>query len=360
MAITNARPVKILVLQRESLVAVGVPSLSVSARITEVLDYMESQGGIEYAAISEADPCARLGVEWADVLILSKHNSSAALGLAQLASSLGVKLIYDIDDWIFSFPAYSGGSVANKKNFAVDIIGLADVVTVANNELLRRLPQKIPGISPVLMPNGMWVERYHRRGLSKKLEKNAVNPRILFTNADFLKVQSAKDSILTALHVFFSRHPDYVLDFFGDPFPEMFSLSFLHFTNRIPYEAYMRSIVAGSYAFAITPLGADEDEASVEFNACKNPFKYINYGTASIPGVYSNADIYKSCVQHNETGLLIDNNFEAWLDALELMASSISLRDSIRENAHADVSDRFHVRHSFNVLREIVSDLVCR
>ncbi|KXB30136.1 hypothetical protein AT959_12235 [Dechloromonas denitrificans] len=357
MATTDSRPIRILVLQRESLVAAGVPSLSVSARITEVLDYMASLGGIEHAAISEADPCADLGVEWADILILSKHNSSTALGLAQLASGLGVKIVYDIDDWIFSFPAYSGGHAANNRNFAHDIIELADVVTVANNELLRRLPKKIPGISPVLMPNGMWVERYFA---TNRERQQLVNPRILFTNADFLKVQSAKDSILTALHVFFSRHPDYVLDFFGDPFPEMFSLPFLHFTNRMPYESYMRAIVAGDYVFAITPLGADEDEESVEFNACKNPFKYINYGTAKIPGIYSNADIYKSCVQDGETGLLIENSFEAWLEALELMAYNDCLRERIRVGAHDDVRERFHVRHGCKVLQTIVSDLVCR
>lgn len=357
MLIIKGLPIKILVLQRESLVAVGVPSLSVSARITEVLDYMESRGGIEYAAISELDPCAHLGVEWADVLILSKHNSSATLGLAQMASSSGVKIIYDIDDWIFSFPAYSGGRSANRHNFAAEIIELSDVVTVANEELLNRLPHKLPGVKPVLMPNGMWVERYLGGNC---FDREAINPRILFTNADFLKVQSAKDSILTALHVFFSRHPDYVLDFFGDPFPEMFSLPFLHFTSRISYGSYMRSITAGGYSFAITPLGSEEDEDALEFNACKNPFKYINYGTAKIPGIYSNAHIYKSCVLDGETGLLIENSFEAWLEALEFMAGNDILRNSVRENSHDDVNQRFHVRNSSKVLQEVLSELLSR
>lgn len=355
MVMPNNRLVRVLVLQRESLVAAGAPSLSVSARITEVLDYLESFGGLEHAAISEGDPYVALAVEWADILILSKHNSSSALGLTQLASSRGLKIIYDIDDWIFSFPGYSGGHRANDRNFVRDIIALADVVTVANDELMRRVPQVMPGITPVLLPNGMWVERY---SFGYGHGAQSTSPRILFTNADFLKVQSAKDGILTALHVFFSRHPDYVLDFFGDLFPEMFSLPFLHYTNRIPYNSYMRAIVAGDYKFAITPLGADEDKEAAEFNACKNPFKYINYGTAKIPGIYSNATIYKSCIQHQETGLLVDNTYDAWLDALELMANNTSLRNRIREKSHADVNDRFHVRHSARVLHGIICNLV--
>lgn len=350
----NAR-IKIVVLQRESLVAVGAPSLSVAARITEVLDYLAESGVTEYLAISEQSECAVKSIGWADVLILSKHNSVQALMLAQQARRSGVKIIYDIDDWIFSFPSYSGGKVSNNKKIAQDIIGLADVVTVANSELQARVVQQLSGITPVLMPNGMWVERHIEGSCDCGQEADA--PRIVFTNADFLKVQNARDSILTALQVFFTRHPDYTLDFFGDPFPEMFSLPFLHFTNRIPYESYMRALVAGKYHFAITPLGADEDQESAEFNICKNPFKYINYGTAKVPGIYSNADIYQQCVLHGVTGLLVENTFEAWYEAMELLASDRILRDAIRTAAHNDVIRNFHVRESAVVLQQILKEL---
>jgi hypothetical protein len=351
----SGRLLKVLALQRESLVAPGVPSLSVSARVTEVLDYLGSLGYLEYAAVSEGDACAARAVEWADVLILSKHNSLAALGIAQMASSRGLGIVYDIDDWIFSFPTYSGGRAGNERNFAREIIALADVVTVANAELFSRVPHVMPEIAPVLMPNGMWVERYS--SCSSMIGQEAERPRILFTNADFLKVQSARDAILSALQVFFMRHPDYVLDFFGDPFPEMFSLPFLHFTNRMPYDNYMRAIVSGGYQFAITPLGGDEDDEAAEFNACKNPFKYINYGTARIPGIYSAAEIYTGCVQHGRTGMLVDNDFASWYRALERMAADRTLRDAMRAAAYDDIMDNFHVRSSAAVLRGILEPL---
>lgn len=354
MATHRTQSVKVLALQRQSLVADGVPSLSVTARVTEVLDYLEYLGKVEYASISENDPCASLALVWADVLILSKHNSLAALGLAQLARSKGLRVIYDIDDWIFSFPTYSGGRAVKNPSFAQEIIALANVVTVANAELLKRLPHVMPEAKPILMPNGMWVERYCRPDV---VTQEATAPRVLFTNADFLKVQSARDGILSALHVFFARHPGYVLDFFGDPFPEMFSLPFLHFTNRMPYENYMHAIVAGNYQFSITPLGAEEDKESADFNTCKNPFKYINYGTARIPGIYSKADIYNTCIQHGQTGLLVGNDFEKWLDILELMACDFDLRERIRRQAYNDVMENFHVRKSAEVLEEAINGL---
>lgn len=338
---------KVLVLHRESLVAPGAPSLSVSARITEVLDYLADSGGVEHCAVSENDPCVEGAVRWADVMVLSKHRSARALELVRLARRLGKGVVYDVDDWIFSFPSYSGGSACATANHTLDIIALSHVVTVANEELLKRVPDVIPLARLILLPNGMWVERYGQGAAGRAEGRGA--PRVVFTNADFLKVQESKDAILSALNVFFMRHPDWVLDFFGDPFPEMFSLPFLHFTNRMPYQEYMRAIVSGGYMFAITPLGADEDAESAVFNACKNPFKYINYGVAGIPGIYSRARIYRDCVVQDETGLLVENRFETWLDAMERYAASAALRNRVSWAAHGHVSRAYHVKDAAQV-----------
>lgn len=347
---------KVLVLHRESLVAPGAPSLSVSARITEVLDYLTDSGGVEHCAVFENDPCVERALLWSDVMVLSKHRSAKALQLVHLARKLGKGVVYDVDDWIFSFPKYSGGSGNSAPNHTLEIMALSDVVTVANSELLRRVPEVVPEARLVLLPNGMWVERYGR-GAAGRTEGRCV-PRVVFTNADFLKVQESKDAILSALNVFFMRHPGWVLDFFGDPFPEMFSLPFLHFTNRMPYQEYMRAIVSGDYMFAITPLGANEDADSAAFNVCKNPFKYINYGVAGIPGIYSRAKIYSDCVVPDETGLLVENRFESWLEAMERYASSAALRNRVSWAAHSHVSRAFHVKEAAKVFQSVLNDVL--
>lgn len=342
---------KILALQRESHVALGVQSLSVAARITEVLDFMESNGLISFTAISESDPAAEAGVRWADAIILSKHSSQQALGLVELARKRHVRVVYDIDDWIFSFPSYSGGLLHNKRQGLIrEIIGLSDVVTVANTTLQAKMRDIVP--DSVLVPNGMWIEKYVPCPSAVGTEANP--PSIVFTNADFLKMQSAKDMLMTALQVFFMRHPEFVLDFYGDPFPEMFSLPFLHFTNRLPYADYMRALVAGRYQFAITPLGAAEDVEAHDFNSCKNPFKYLNYGAAKVPGLYSRAPIYSQTVTDGNTGVLVDNDFDSWLHGLERMAGDIGMRNRIRAAAFDDVMERHHIRMSANVLMEVL------
>ena len=339
---------RVLALQRESHVAPGVPSLSVAARVTEVLDYLQHEERIDYTSITETDAAAGAGVRWADVVILSKHASASALALAQQGRKAGKRLIYDIDDLIFSFPEYSGGKQKQDKTAQIlQIIELCDVVTVANLRLQEKI---LPHVQDThFVPNGMWVEKYAPGGLPG-LSNEATPDRIVFTNADFIKLERSKEVLLTALQVFFIKHPQFVLDFYGDPFPEIVSLPFLHFTNRMPYEQYIHSLISGHYALSITPLGASEDSAAADFNACKNPFKYLNYGAAGIPGIYSASPIYTGCIQHGVTGLIVENHLSDWTEALEALAFDSQLRQRIREAAFEDIVTNHHARYSADAL----------
>ncbi|NMP27997.1 glycosyltransferase family 4 protein [Rahnella sp. SAP-1] len=342
---------RVVALQRESHVAVGVPSLSVSARITEVLEYMQFQGKLVYASISESDPVALNAIEWADVLILSKHSSQQALDITREAKRKNVKVIYDIDDWIFSFPTYSAAAQQSQRLPVIhEILSLADIVTVANDYLLDRVASFLPDV--VLVPNGMWVDKYATR--ESVLSRDNNTHKIIFTNADMIKMQASKEMLFTALQVFFTKNKNYTLDFYGDPFPEMHSLPFLYFTNRMPYDSYMRALVSGKYEFSISPLGSSEDTEAVSFNQCKNPFKYLNYGCAGVPGIYSNATIYENAVDDRQTGILIENDYLSWLDALQVMATDRKLRKNIAKNAFDDVNNNYHIKTSADVLADII------
>jgi processive 1,2-diacylglycerol beta-glucosyltransferase len=200
---------KVLCLQRESLVARGVPSLSVAARITEALDYLVDQKLLEFISIGENDAVATQAVHWADVLMMSKHNTESALALARTAKKLKKKIVYDLDDWIFSFPSYSGAQ--NKEiqasEIAKEIISLADVVSIAN-VTLQGAAKSVIGAT-VLVPNGMYIEKYFPGG--KAVFPNQSSNRIVFTNADLLKIVVGKQNILSALQEFFVEKKDYIL-----------------------------------------------------------------------------------------------------------------------------------------------------
>lgn len=344
--------IKVLVLQRKSHVAKGVFSLSVEARITEVLDYLQDNNKLEYIVVSEEDPIVKNAILWCDTMFLSKHSSAFSLTLVEYARKHSITTIYDIDDWIFSFPEYSAAKGdTNKLELIQEIISNCTYVTVANKILLKSVVDYCD--NPIYVPNGMYLEKYINYA------KNTRNlfarfPRIILTNADMLKVDESKEDFLNALQTFFLKHPEYILDFYGDPFPEMLSMPFLHFTNRVPYAVYIKALINGRYQFSITPLGGAEDKESEFFNSCKNPFKYLNYGVARVPGIYSNASIYNNGTVTRETGILVNNTYKEWLNALEQMSNDSKLRDKIQKNAFEDILNNHHISASAQAFMNLI------
>lgn len=325
----------VLVVQRQSLVAGVNFSLSVYARIIEAMEWLADHGLAAHAVCGEHDEAFGKALRWADVVIFNKHFSDNALLLAAHAKKAGCLTILDLDDLVTDFPAYSGGSSTMNTTFMQMLAGV-DRVTVANERLLEAIRPLRQDCT--LIPNGIYVEKY-----PVPVMEEASPPRCVFTNADYLKMQSFKREFIRVLQDFHAAHPEVIFDFFGDPFPELASLPFLHYTRRIPYTEYIRCLAKTGYCFAITPLGCAEDAANQRFNECKNPFKYLNYGVAGIPGIFSDSIIYRECVKNCLTGFIIPNSYEAWRNTMELLYLDDALRYSMREKIYTTVKDRYHI-----------------
>ncbi|MDL2216224.1 glycosyltransferase [Desulfovibrio sp. OttesenSCG-928-M14] len=336
---------QILVVQRRSNVATANFSLSIAARISEVLDYLALCCGVSPIQMGAQEITDRVLIN-ADVVFFNKHLSVNAFRLAEKAKKHGCLIIYDIDDYLFEFPQYSGARGVSNSTLKT-FLDLADYVTVAN----ERLRAEMSGLrsDAILMPNGFFMEKYLPVN-----GKERSPPCIILTNADELKIQHFKGKFLTLLQNFFHKYQDTDLDFFGDQIAERISLPFMHYTERIPYEDYLYCLRAGGYIFAIVPLGGKEDEASFKFNSCKNPFKYLNYGGLKIPGIYSRSPIYEEVIEHGRTGLLVDNTPEAWGEAMKELRENGALRATIRQHAFEDVYENWHIRKQADVLAQIL------
>ena len=90
-----------------------------------------------------------------------------------------------------SWGACSGGGKQKKDKTTqiLQIIEQCDVVTVANLRLQEKIRHHVEDTH--FVPNGMWVEKYAPEGLPR-LCAEAIPDRIVFTNADFIKLESSK------------------------------------------------------------------------------------------------------------------------------------------------------------------------
>lgn len=89
---------------------------------------------------------------------------------------------------------------------------------------------------------------------------------------------------------------------------------------------------AARWDIALAPL------QPTPFNAGKSCLKYQEYSALGLPGIYINNDAYRHVVRHDETGILVDFEPNAWADAIAHLASAKDLRQEIAAAAFADVS----------------------
>lgn len=100
------------------------------------------------------------------------------------------------------------------------------------------------------------------------------------------------------------------------------------------YESYIRRFAELRFDIGLAPM------LDTPFYNCKTNNKLREYGACRCAGVYSNTPLYAAYVTHGETGLLVDNEPEAWKQAVWQLCEDESLRRRIQEKAHAFVQAR--------------------
>ena len=105
------------------------------------------------------------------------------------------------------------------------------------------------------------------------------------------------------------------------------------------YDRFLRSFSQAGFDIGLAPLPDDA------FHRCKTNNKFREYAACRIAGIYSNVDVYSDCVRDGETGLLVENNEDAWHAALVRLLESDSLRSEIQSRGRAYVESHYRQEH---------------
>jgi hypothetical protein len=101
------------------------------------------------------------------------------------------------------------------------------------------------------------------------------------------------------------------------------------------YDRFLGRLARGGFEIGLAPLLDDE------FHRSKTNNKFREYGACGIAGVYSDVDVYASCVEQGETGLLVAPEPSAWRSAIERLIDEPALRLHIRTAAREYVRTHY-------------------
>lgn len=237
------------------------------------------------------------------------------------------KLIYEIDDSLLDISAISSSSKGVIRTLAKN----ADAVIVSTFALKKRMERFNKNIKVITnyLDSRLFEER---RGVFRENRPVTIGYMGTFTHQqDF---QMIKLPLMRVLQKFQSKLRFELVGAIENaavvqslPYTEIRSLSGV--TDYFSYWRWMNNNVF--WDIGIAPLKYSE------FTCCKSDIKYLDYSALGMAGIYSHHPAYENTVKHRETGLLVDNNCDAWQDALEELVRDTVLRNRIRMSAQDDL-----------------------
>ncbi len=109
--------------------------------------------------------------------------------------------------------------------------------------------------------------------------------------------------------------------------------SFIH-----EYVDYAAQLKQWNWDIALIPLASDE------YNQCKSYIKWLDYSAAGIASVFSDVTVYNQVVTNDETGFLLPNDDQAWLDTITQLIESPAKRHAIARAGQQEVQRDFDLR----------------
>ncbi|WP_141233016.1 glycosyltransferase [Pseudomonas sp. Irchel 3A7] len=132
------------------------------------------------------------------------------------------------------------------------------------------------------------------------------------------------------------ERPDIRFEFIGGISDSLRALNNVQwFPGSSDYAAFLSFKISRKWTVGLAPL------MESEFNASKTNNKFREYGGCHIPGVYSNTSPYIESIRSGESGILVKNTTEAWIDAIKRLIDDKGLNEKVTQGAYDFVDENY-------------------
>lgn len=273
----------------------------------------------------------------ADIIIIQRQFPSyrTEAALSRLLN-LRIPVVYDLDDMLLAPPAThpSFAELSRRGTYIKWMLDTVDLVIVSTPELKESLQTFTTNRRICDIPNLVDWAIFHSPPRTQEYKFNFLISGTSTHSEDWAIIEPPLAQMLDS----FSGRVNAI--FFGQP-PT--ALSNHPFVRSIDFEGiytkYAQILKTLEIHAALTPL------ADTEFNKCKSDIKWLEYSAAGIPGAFSDIEPYRSSIASENTGLLVPNTHESWLQAMKKLVEEPALASSIAQRAQKQVFELHSIDH---------------
>lgn len=333
---------------RASTVVGHEDSLSVFLRLTRPLRRMAGLGRARLFERPTSALLAQPDIPY-DILFVNRPTTTESFLLIERARTMGVPVVVDIDDWMYSTPSYGDHLLRDRTRPVQSIYDNADILTLPTSFFSQVMTPLFAG-PRIVLPYGFDFD-----GVRAPAPFNDTSRTMILSSMFTLKLGRRIAEFSGAIKAFLDRNETWDIDFYCENYdPALFAHPRVNLLPPVSFETYLRLLREKAYAFSLVPLSGYEEEEELLFNACKSPLKFIDYGANRIGGIYSRSPVYETVIEDRRTGILVENTYEGWYSALCELAEDGVLRKGVCDASYEAVRDRFSLRHALAAIETAV------
>ena len=280
-----------------------------------------------------------------DVFIVQRDANQFVVEVIQLIKRMGKPIIFDIDDLLTELPDFLSHHqlLIDNQYYLQQALKESTVVSTTTKRLSRVLQKYNDNIN--IIPN--CVECSTKDVISHSNVKSK-EVSLIVASSDKVLVDMVIESIFKIqkqLGVKVITIGPISLEFIKAGITvEQYEI--------MPYEDFLNLIRNTSNLIGIIPL-----DNSV-FSSCKSPIKYFDYSLAGVPTLASNLPPYLDFIENENTGLLVNNNNNAWFNAIKDVILSSQIRSHLADMARYYVVENYSLEHSAKLWNDTIEQAI--
>jgi glycosyltransferase involved in cell wall biosynthesis len=254
------------------------------------------------------------------LFIMQMQADPAVLKNMRLLQQRGTKVVYELDDDLWSIPAGNLETAYWTKDRLLvveDIIRGCDAAITTNSVLASRLSDFNKSV--YVIPN--YVEAFYKTVYlmqSRKLRIGWAGGSS--HNVDF--TAEITEALIKAKKDF-----DAELIVLGDMPYALAGHARSVKPGPVPPPQYMDQLAICRFDIGIIPC------AKIKFNNCRSNLKYLEYSVLGVPSVASKVSPYVNTIENGVNGYVVENSVEEWYEALKALAKSAKHRSAVGNKA---------------------------
>jgi glycosyltransferase involved in cell wall biosynthesis len=289
--------------------------------------------------------CTGEMIKQGDVFIVQRDANQFVVEVIQLIKRMGKPIIYEIDDLLTEIPDFLSHHqiLIDNQGYLQQALRESTIVSTTTHRLAQAFKKYNDNID--IIPNCVECN------VENPILHNKVSPdevSLIIASSDKVLV----DMLIAPIFQIQKEYGVKVITV-GPISLEFIKADIVVEQHEImPYKDFLNLIRNTSNLIGIIPL-----DNSV-FSSCKSPIKYFDYSLAGVPTLASNLPPYLDFIENENTGLLVNNNNNAWFNAIKDVILSSQIRSHLADMARYYVVENYSLEHSAKLWNDTIEQAI--